>query len=144
MKPAALDWEECSLPWARHGIGCAISPMINTRRGICVHWYDLAKSRVPEHPTATARKAISSLTLAVICRCGWNSAVQLLAAMPGMKHYLDRVCADSPSLTLHHVLKDQLSNMSLSPRMASSVEPVIKAVYSCTKEPSLERHGRAD
>ena len=63
--------------------------------------------------------------------------MQVLAAMPGAKQYLNTACELHQGLTLHQALKQQLFEMSSVTSRAGYVEPLMQAVRRCTADAAL-------
>ena len=67
------------------------------------------------------------------CRCAVNTAVQIVAVLPGTNLFLQRVCySDSELLPLHTALQEQLEELSSAHEnhRVTSVEKFLEALDS--------------
>lgn len=93
------------------------------------------------HLCLVAAQTLLIQPVPLIGRCGWNSAVQLLAGFPGILKYLEWACGVCPhSLQLHQGLRNQLTQLRdlKGTDAVSSVAGLLSTVHTAAKKGNLK------
>lgn len=92
------------------------------------------------HLCLVAAKTLLTRPVPLIGRCGWNSAVQLLAGFPGVLKESEWACSVCPhSLQLHQGLRDQLIQLRdlKGTDAVGSVAGLLSTVHTAAKKGDL-------